>query len=85
MSGILTDGLGREFRVERLGPGVYVDDQGGMHFVATEILEAFAVEDTEENRKKVMEMVLETFRESGLDKGAKIDVIDTDGTRRSGH
>lgn len=41
----------------RLGPGVWVDRDGGMHFSVPDLLAFFDVEDTPENRRVIEEQI----------------------------
>jgi len=75
--GKIVDGLGRVFTVERIGPGLYTDDQGGLHIVVKEILEAYGYPDTEENRDMLVEETQEVVAE--LYPGTPVDLIDARG------
>jgi hypothetical protein len=46
-----------------LGPGVWVDTDGGLHFSAPEIMAHFGVPDTAENREACMQMMQELLAE----------------------
>lgn len=48
---------------QSLGPGVWVDRTGALHFSVPEILAFFNVADTSENRDQCMQLMLALFRE----------------------
>jgi hypothetical protein len=54
-----------------LGPGVWMDTDGGLHFSAPEIMTHFGLPDTEESRTQCMEMIRELLQEQ-LPEGAII-------------
>ena len=47
----------------RLGPGVWVDRHGAMHVSVPELLAEFHLDDTPENRERVIRTVYEVFRQ----------------------
>jgi len=46
---------------ERLAPGVWRDRAGGIHFSIPELLAEFELEDTPENQRAVVAILLETI------------------------
>jgi hypothetical protein len=42
-------------KLRRLAPGVYDDDEGGLHIAVVELLEANGYDDTPENRQKLID------------------------------
>ncbi len=53
-------------RVRDLAPGFWLDGNGNPHISIPELLAAFEMEDTPENRKLATEMVQEITRANGL-------------------
>jgi hypothetical protein len=49
-----------------LGPGVWVDTDGGLHFSAPEIMAHFGLPDTEESRTQCMELLQEQLPEGAI-------------------
>jgi len=52
--------------MKRLAPGVYDDEQGGMHLDIAELLDASGYTDTPQNRETVLEAARDMARELGL-------------------
>lgn len=46
-----------------LGPGVWEDSQGAVHFSVPDILAHFQVEDTEENRNECIKLMQDLLKE----------------------
>ena len=55
--------------VDRLGPGVYDDGEGGLHLVLGELLEANGYVDTPANRQALIEAARDIF-------GLKLTVVE---------
>ena len=47
----------------RLGPGAWMDRDGGLHFSVPEILAHYGVRDTPAERARVQDMIAEMIRE----------------------
>lgn len=52
--------------MKRLEPGVYVDDEGALHLVLPEMLDAAGYADTPENRATLIDVAQAMFAEQGI-------------------